>query len=64
MISVSCICDRIAVMYTGGIVETASTFDHPAHPYTRTLMQSMPRLDRQFDQLRAIEGSRPICGSR
>jgi oligopeptide/dipeptide ABC transporter ATP-binding protein len=56
------ICDRVAVMYAGRIVETASTselFDRPAHPYTRALMQSMPRLDRQFDRLPAIEGQPP-----
>ncbi len=40
------ICNRIAVMYLGRIVETASTdelFANPAHPYTQTLLSAIPR---------------------
>ena len=40
-------CDRVAIMYLGKIVELASTpeiFSHPAHPYTRALLSSAPRL--------------------
>ena len=40
--------DRVLVMYAGRIVESASTvelFAHPAHPYTRGLFASIPRLD-------------------
>ncbi|AUH40843.1 ABC transporter ATP-binding protein [Streptomyces sp. CMB-StM0423] len=55
--------DRIAVMYGGMIVETASTaelFDAPGHPYTRALMQSVPRMDRKpGDRLPAIPGLPP-----
>jgi oligopeptide/dipeptide ABC transporter ATP-binding protein len=39
------ICDRVAVMYAGRIVELAPTeelFDHPQHPYTRLLLASAP----------------------
>lgn len=59
---VSRICDRVAVMYAGRIVETATTtdlFDRPSHPYTRALLHSMPRMDLRFDRLPAIEGQPP-----
>jgi oligopeptide/dipeptide ABC transporter ATP-binding protein len=45
--------DRVAVMYAGIIVETASTdalFAAPRHPYTLGLMQSIPHLDRGWDE--------------
>jgi peptide/nickel transport system ATP-binding protein len=43
------ICETTAVMYRGRIVEigeTAAMFAHPAHPYTRELVDATPRLDR------------------
>jgi peptide/nickel transport system ATP-binding protein len=55
-------CDRVAVMYAGRIVESASVvelFDHPRHPYTIGLLRSMPDPDRKLAQLTAIEGSVP-----
>ena len=45
------ICDRVAVMHAGQIVERADVhrlFKQPAHPYTRGLLRSVPRLDREF----------------
>jgi oligopeptide/dipeptide ABC transporter ATP-binding protein len=53
---------RVAVMYAGHIVETATTrdlFAHPRHPYTEGLLRSTPRIDRPIEQLRPIQGSPP-----
>ncbi|WP_435361447.1 dipeptide ABC transporter ATP-binding protein [Haloarchaeobius sp. DFWS5] len=46
------ICDRIAVMYLGKVVETADTaelFDDPQHPYTQALLSSIPKPDPRAD---------------
>jgi oligopeptide/dipeptide ABC transporter ATP-binding protein len=55
--------DRVAVMYAGRIVEAAQTealFAKPRHPYTRALLQSMPRLDSPPGaQLATIPGLPP-----
>src|SRR5438067_7775236 len=56
---VSRMCDRVAVMYAGKIVETATTgelFANPRHPYTIGLVNSIPRLDRKVERLASIEG--------
>ncbi len=55
-------CDRVAVMYGGRIVEMASVrdiFDHPMHPYTVALMNSVPKADQKVDRLCCIEGQPP-----
>jgi oligopeptide/dipeptide ABC transporter ATP-binding protein len=49
--------DRITVMYAGTICETADTatiFHSPRHPYTRALLESMPRADRSYRSGRAL----------
>ncbi|MFF8030184.1 MULTISPECIES: ABC transporter ATP-binding protein [unclassified Streptomyces] len=56
------VADRIAVMYAGRIVESAPVHDiyrAPAHPYTRGLLDSIPRLDQKGGQLYAIRGLPP-----
>ncbi|MEK6193930.1 MAG: ABC transporter ATP-binding protein [Deltaproteobacteria bacterium] len=56
-------CDRVAVMYASQIVETGSVadiFEQPAHPYTRGLLHSIPRLgDGSGKRLPAIGGNVP-----
>jgi peptide/nickel transport system ATP-binding protein len=56
------ICDHVAVMYAGEIVEYApveTLFTAPQHPYTVGLLGSIPRLDAKAEELAAIEGRVP-----
>ncbi|MET9518742.1 ABC transporter ATP-binding protein [Streptomyces sp. NPDC002994] len=56
------VADKIAVMYAGRIVETAPVheiYKRPAHPYTRGLLSSIPRLDQKGQDLYAIKGLPP-----
>jgi oligopeptide transport system ATP-binding protein len=56
------VADRIAVMYAGRIVEQADVFDlyaRPAHPYTKGLLESIPRVDLKGQELAAIGGLPP-----
>jgi oligopeptide transport system ATP-binding protein len=56
------VADRIAVMYAGRIVEQADVHDlyrNPAHPYTKGLLDSIPRLDQKGETLDAIGGLPP-----
>jgi peptide/nickel transport system permease protein len=60
------ICDRIAVMYAGEIVETASVddlFARPRHPYTAGLLAAMPHASDRNPPLPTIRGSVPTPGS-
>jgi peptide/nickel transport system ATP-binding protein len=55
------ICDRVVVMHAGQVVESApvrTLFNNPAHPYTRALVRSIPRIDRDV-ALEPIPGSVP-----
>ncbi|HWT96520.1 MAG TPA: oligopeptide/dipeptide ABC transporter ATP-binding protein [Terriglobales bacterium] len=57
------LCDRVMVMYAGNIVESGPVrdiFKNPQHPYTKGLLQSMPRLDETgSDRLHTIAGQPP-----
>jgi oligopeptide/dipeptide ABC transporter ATP-binding protein len=55
-------CDRVAVMYAGRIVEAGPVkriFDDATHPYTRALLESIPRLTDSHRRLTSIEGQPP-----
>ena len=55
-------CDRVAVMYAGRMVEAGPVkeiFDAPAHPYTRALLESIPRMGDSRRRLTAIDGQPP-----
>ncbi len=56
------ISDRVIIMYLGRIVETASTddlFDGPNHPYTRALLNEVPRLDQRGIEYEPVTGEIP-----
>ena len=59
-------CDRVAVMYAGRIVESGPVrriFNAPAHPYTEALLSSIPRLSDPTQRLTAIDGQPPDLAS-
>jgi len=59
---VASVADRIAVMYAGRIVEHADVhalYDRPAHPYTRALIESIPRSHAHAGSLKTIRGLPP-----
>jgi oligopeptide/dipeptide ABC transporter ATP-binding protein len=59
---VASLCTRVIVMYAGRVVEQGSTrqiFKNPQHPYTWSLLRSIPRVDQQGERLEAIAGLPP-----
>jgi oligopeptide/dipeptide ABC transporter ATP-binding protein len=62
MTVVEYLCDRVAVMYLGQVVEIAPAgelFTHPQHPYTRSLIASVPRLDTAETRERSAPNGEP-----
>jgi ABC-type dipeptide/oligopeptide/nickel transport system ATPase component len=61
------LCDRVAIMYLGRIVEIAPTehvFSTPRHPYTRALLAASPRLDSELVRQAPVLGEPPKPGRR
>jgi oligopeptide/dipeptide ABC transporter ATP-binding protein len=59
-------CDQLLVMYAGRVVESGSVsrvFNAPAHPYTRALLNSIPRMTDNRQRLTAISGQPPDLSS-
>lgn len=59
---VSEMCDRVAIIYAGRVVEQGTWRDiyaNPSHPYTVGLFKSIPTLDKDVDRLQPIEGMMP-----
>ena len=59
---IASICDTVAVMYAGRIVEYGTledVFNHPMHPYTEGLFNSLPRINNKGDKLKPIPGLMP-----
>jgi oligopeptide/dipeptide ABC transporter ATP-binding protein len=59
-------CDRVAVMYAGRIVENGPVreiFNEPSHPYTRALIDSVPKLEERTERLYSIEGQPPLLSN-
>lgn len=55
-------CDHVSVMYAGQVVESGSVFDifdHPGHPYTKALLESMPKGEDTSPRLDTIPGAPP-----
>ena len=59
-------CDQLAVMYAGRVVEhgpVSRIFNQPSHPYTKALLGSIPRMSDNRDHLTAIDGQPPDLAS-
>ena len=66
MAVVKALCDRVAVMYAGRIVEMGTTeqvLHHPAHPYTKRLIDCVPRLGEPDRRTSAIPGLPPAVNN-
>jgi peptide/nickel transport system ATP-binding protein len=56
------ICDKVAIMYAGSVVEysdTRSLYTNPVHPYTEGLFNSVPDIDEEQEELKVIQGLMP-----
>jgi len=53
-------------MYAGQIIEIGDKyelFENPRHPYTKALLNSVPRIDKDIEELFVIEGEPPVPGN-
>ncbi len=60
-------CDRVSVMYAGKVIESGTVFDifdKPGHPYTKALLESMPKGESGEARLKTIPGTPPSLHSR
>ncbi len=58
-------CDRVVIMYAGQIMESGTVeeiFKNPLHPYTRGLMNAIPKMGQRVERLEAIDGMVPDAG--
>ena len=56
------VCDTVAVMYAGRVVEQGTLediFDHTMHPYTEGLFNSLPNINQRTERLKPIKGLMP-----
>jgi len=56
------VCDKVAVIYAGRIIESGTLediYDYPMHPYTKGLFGALPDLEKDVDRLSPIEGLPP-----
>ena len=61
------VADKICVMYAGNAVEQADVYqiyEKPAHPYTKALLESIPRVDQKGQELTVIKGLPPALVTR
>ena len=62
------LCDSISVMYSGRIVEQADdinkVFSNPKHPYTKALLNAIPRIDGPIQRLKGLENMAPSLTQR
>lgn len=59
-------CDTVSVMYAGRVIESGNVFeifDKPGHPYTKSLLESMPKGDSEDTRLKTISGTPPSLHS-
>jgi peptide/nickel transport system ATP-binding protein len=63
--TVAQVCDEVAVMYAGQVVERCDVLDlfvHPRHPYTEGLLRSVPDVRARDAELYSIPGAMPLAG--
>ena len=65
--AIASICDRLLVLYAGVLIEAGSTLDvvqNPMHPYTRSLIDAVPQLNRKITHSTPLAGIMPQLAAR